>query len=266
MRGTCRVKADGVSILHEWGGRCSILWRGWGQLLWLVQMQCSSQWDLSLRTGTKRWHAGALVLWFVVACSGSGAVANEQGRVGVATVDDGIGTVQVSFAVAAVGGGVDVVVVAAIVFDVGVSIGAVGIVSDAGSVVGIAVAIKVTVSGCAGAIIAETWGGIDTKVGTAGGGGAGGRDNGSGGKRGSGSGTGAVAVVAEVGVGSSAGRAVAAATAVIALDVGVVAGGTGADSCVVVVVAAAICTAVKTAIAVVVVPVVVDSRNLIVEV
>jgi len=131
-------------------------------------MQHSSRWDLSLRTGTERRRAGALMLWFIVVCSGCGAVVNEQGGVGVATVDDGIDTVQVAFAVAAVGGSVDVVVVVAIVFDVGIGVGAVGVVSDAGSVVGNAVAIEVAVGGCAGAIVAETRGGVDTKVGTAG--------------------------------------------------------------------------------------------------
>ena len=34
----------------------------------------------------KRWDVGALVLWFVVVCSGSGAIANVQGRVGAAAV------------------------------------------------------------------------------------------------------------------------------------------------------------------------------------
>ena len=121
-----------------------------------------------MRTGTERRHAGALVLRFIVACSGCGAIVNEQGGVGVATVDDGINAVQVAFAVAAVGGGVDVVVVVAIVFDVGISVGATGVVSNAGSVVGNAVAIEVAVSGRAGTIVAEMWGGIDTKVGTAG--------------------------------------------------------------------------------------------------
>ena len=72
-------------------------------------------------------------------------------------------------------------------------------------VVGIDVAIEVAVSGCASAIIAETWEGVDAKVGTAGGGGAGGGDNGSGDERGGGSGAAAqivhkftVAVDAEV--------------------------------------------------------------------
>jgi len=43
-----------------------------------------------------------------------------------------------------------------------------GAVNGAGSVVGIAIAVEVDVGGHANAVIAETWGGVDTEVGTAG--------------------------------------------------------------------------------------------------
>jgi len=119
-------------------------------------------------------------------------------------------------------------------------------------------------------VISVSTDGVDVEnVGAfAGGEGTGGRNKGSGGERGSGDGAGTVVVVAEVGVSGSVGCAVTAAAAVIALDVGIVgdAGGTGIDGRIVVVVTAAVCAAVETAVAVVVVPVVVSSRNLIVEV
>jgi len=47
-------------------------------------MRCDEGRDL--KTGIKRQHAGALVLWFIVACGGGGAVANGQGGVGAAAV------------------------------------------------------------------------------------------------------------------------------------------------------------------------------------
>jgi len=58
--------------------------------------------------------------------------------------------------------------VAAAAFDVGVSVGAAGAIDGAGGIVGIAVAVEVDVGGRADAVIAETRGGVDTEVGTAG--------------------------------------------------------------------------------------------------
>jgi len=58
--------------------------------------------------------------------------------------------------------------VAAAAFDVGVGVGAAGAIDGAGGVVGIAVAVEVDVGGCADAVVAETRGGVDAEVGTAG--------------------------------------------------------------------------------------------------
>jgi len=60
--------------LRVGGGECCVYARCWGWLFWLVQMRCNEGRDL--KTGIKRQHAGALVLQFIVACSGGGAVAN----------------------------------------------------------------------------------------------------------------------------------------------------------------------------------------------
>ena len=70
-----------------------------------------------MRTGDKRRHAGTLVLWFVVACKGAGAIVNGQGGIGAAAVGgvdvEGVGSIDegcdvVGAAVVAVGGGIGV--------------------------------------------------------------------------------------------------------------------------------------------------------------
>ena len=88
------VEANGVCGLHNLGvegGGCSILWRDWGWFFWLVQLRCSNWWDL--RTGIEGQDASILVLRFVVTCSGSGAIANEQGGFGTFAVAVAIGNV-----------------------------------------------------------------------------------------------------------------------------------------------------------------------------
>ena len=58
--------------------------------------------------------------------------------------------------------------VAAAAFDVGIGVGAAGAIDGAGGVVGIVIAVEVDVGGHANAVIAETRGGVNTEVGTAG--------------------------------------------------------------------------------------------------
>jgi len=44
--------------------------QGWGWFFWLVQLRRGDWWDL--RNDVEGWHAGALMLRFVVACGGDG--------------------------------------------------------------------------------------------------------------------------------------------------------------------------------------------------
>ena len=81
------VEADGACGLHSLqvgGGGCGVYQRGWGQLFWLIRMLHNSRWDLM--ANDERWDVGTLVLWFVIVCSGGGAIANVQGRVGAVAV------------------------------------------------------------------------------------------------------------------------------------------------------------------------------------
>ena len=75
---TCELGAEGVAFIRGAGGR----------LFWLVQLQCSNQWDLG--TSIERWHAGALVLRFIIMCGGREAVANGRSRVSADDVE-GVG-------------------------------------------------------------------------------------------------------------------------------------------------------------------------------
>jgi len=88
----------------------------------------------------ERWDAGTLVLWFVVTCSGSGAVANVQGGVSAAAVRgvEMFAVAVAAFGVAiAVGGGIGVegagdISGAITAVDVGISIVGVGSPDGAG--------------------------------------------------------------------------------------------------------------------------------------
>ena len=101
------------------GGRRSILRRDWGRFFWLVQLRRGDQWDL--RTGIEGQDASTLVLWFVVACGGGGAVANGQGGISAAAVEC-VG-VSAGAVAAVVGGGKDAVAATAVAVEVGVVTG-----------------------------------------------------------------------------------------------------------------------------------------------
>ena len=142
-----------------------------------------------MKSGVKKRHAGALMLRFVIACgSGHSTVSVE----GVGDVDEAGGVVGDALALAAGDGvgveGVGDVDKADIVVEVVVAVAGVGIggvegarafagdgavcdVDEAGDIV-CGVLVAVAIGG-----IAEVWGGVGTKVGTAGGEGTGGDGN-----------------------------------------------------------------------------------------
>jgi len=159
MRGTWGIKASGVCGLYDLqveGGGCSILWRGWGWLFWHVWMWCDKGRDL--KNDVEERHAGALVLWFVIACSsgcsavsieGAGNVDKAGGIVIEVAVAGGINGVSNSSSLRGVGkvvGCVDGIIAGAavvvvddgavvdgkiIVIDVVVAVATAGIVDDA---------------------------------------------------------------------------------------------------------------------------------------
>ena len=126
---------------------CCVCARCWGWLFWLVRMQRSGRWDL--RTDVEGRDADALVLRFVVACGGGGAVVNEQGGFGTAAV----GCVRAITSGGGACGGDNAVGVAEAVGDDGVVVAAaafdddVGTVDVAGGAVRVAFAVAAVGSG-----------------------------------------------------------------------------------------------------------------------
>ena len=95
-RGVCKVRDDELTmILHdlEVGGGARCICQGcWGRFFWLVHPRRGNWGNLVI--GVERPDADALVIWFVIACSGDANDANRR-VVGAA----GVGVVCVASAV-----------------------------------------------------------------------------------------------------------------------------------------------------------------------